>query len=105
MCGICCLSFFIRFTTFLILGVTTDFFIETWTLARCETPDLKPSVSAGLCWYLSSRKSWGLEVLVSQLALGRVGGESASSLWVRVGVETVDTVPLHQLLWIPGFHD
>ena len=34
------LSFFIRFPTFLILGVTTDFFIETWTLARCETPDL-----------------------------------------------------------------
>lgn len=51
--------FFICFTILLILGVTTDFFIETWTLVCYETLDLKPSALAGLFLHLSSRNEVG----------------------------------------------
>lgn len=79
--------FFICFTIFLILGVTTDFFTETWTLVCYETLDLKPSALAGLFLHLSSRNVVGVppdyyqvgaEVLVSHLASAEPCGRSSS---------------------------
>lgn len=72
------LSFFVCFTIFLILDVTADFFkIESWKLVYYETPDLKPYVSAGLFWHISSRN----EVGGVQRGWGRSPGASPGLNW------------------------